>query len=185
MDQRLVSGVCRPFIALSQISKRFGGTHALKDIDWSIDRGEVHCLVGENGSGKSTLIKILCGVHAPEQGGGITIDGVAHERLTPHQAKLLGLHVIFQDLSLFPNLTVQENIAVGLELSRLPCGVRRERRCGGRPRNARSPRGASSAQHARWQIARRTTPDRRHLSWPRRERARPVHGRADRVAHPA
>ena len=112
-----VSEVGEPLLSLSKISKRFGGTHALRDIDWTVARGEVHCLVGENGSGKSTLIKILCGVHAPEQGGRIAIDGVAHERLTPHQAKSLGLHVIFQDLSLFPNLTVQENIAVGLELS--------------------------------------------------------------------
>jgi simple sugar transport system ATP-binding protein len=106
-----------PLLSLSGISKRFGGTHALKDVDWTIARGEVHCLVGENGSGKSTLIKILCGVHAPEAGGKIVVDGAAHARLTPHQAKLLGVHVIFQDLSLFPNLTVEENIAVGLELS--------------------------------------------------------------------
>jgi simple sugar transport system ATP-binding protein len=103
-------------LSLLNISKRFGGTHALKAIDWTIARGEVHCLVGENGSGKSTLIKILCGVHAPEPGGRIAIDDVAHERLTPHQAKTFGLHVIFQDLSLFPKLTVQENIGVGLEL---------------------------------------------------------------------
>ena len=66
----------------------------------------MHCLVGENGSGKSTLIKILAGVHAPDPGGTITIDGVAHAGLTPHQAQSLGIQVIFQDLSLFPNLTV-------------------------------------------------------------------------------
>ena len=104
------------FLALSGISKRFGGTKALDAIDWTVEAGEVHCLVGENGSGKSTLIKILCGVHAPDPGGSITIDGVAHERLTPQQAKALGIQVIFQDLSLFPNLTVLENIAIDLEL---------------------------------------------------------------------
>jgi len=105
-----------PLLALSGIGKRFGGTVALEGIDWSVKEGEVHCLVGENGSGKSTLIKILAGVHAPDPGGTITIDGSPHTSLTPHQAKSLGIQVIFQDLSLFPNLTVLENIAIDLEL---------------------------------------------------------------------
>jgi simple sugar transport system ATP-binding protein len=104
-------------LALSGISKRFGGTVALDAVDWSVERGEVHCLIGENGSGKSTLIKILTGVYAPDRGAAITIDGVAHASLTPHRAKSLGIQVIFQDLSLFPNLTVLENIAIDLELS--------------------------------------------------------------------
>lgn len=104
------------FLALSGIGKRFGGAVALDSIDWSVEAGEVHCLVGENGSGKSTLIKILSGVHAPDPGGTITIDGVVHQKLTPHQAKALGIQVIFQDLSLFPNLTVLENIAIDQEL---------------------------------------------------------------------
>ena len=105
------------FSCLRTSAKRFGGTLALEGIDWSVAPGEVHCLVGENGSGKSTLIKILSGVHAPDPGGEITIDGVAHPNLTPHQARQLGIQVIFQDLSLFPNLTVEENIAIDLELS--------------------------------------------------------------------
>jgi simple sugar transport system ATP-binding protein len=104
------------FLALSGIGKRFGGTIALDAIDWSVEPGEVHCLVGENGSGKSTLIKILAGVHAPDPGGTITIDGTVHHKLTPHQAKALGIQVIFQDLSLFPNLTVLENIAIDHQL---------------------------------------------------------------------
>jgi simple sugar transport system ATP-binding protein len=105
-----------PFLSLVGITKRFGGTVALEAIDWSVEPGEVHCLVGENGSGKSTLIKILAGVHAPD-GGAISIDGVPYAGLTPHQAKSLGVQVIFQDLSLFPNLSVLENIAIDLELS--------------------------------------------------------------------
>jgi simple sugar transport system ATP-binding protein len=104
-------------LSLSNISKRFGGTLALQAIDWSIAPGEVHCLVGENGSGKSTLIKILSGVHAPDPGGTITMDGITHPALTAQQARQLGIHVIFQDLSLFPNLTVVENIGIDLELS--------------------------------------------------------------------
>jgi simple sugar transport system ATP-binding protein len=104
------------FLALSGIGKRFGGTVALDAIEWSVEPGEVHCLVGENGSGKSTLIKILAGVHEPDPGGMIMVDGVPYQRLTPHQARALGIQVIFQDLSLFPNLSVLENIAIGLEL---------------------------------------------------------------------
>jgi simple sugar transport system ATP-binding protein len=114
-DQRL-NDPSSAFLLLSGVGKRFGGTVALDAIDWSVELGEVHCLVGENGSGKSTLIKILAGVYAPDPGGTITIDGTAYQKLTPHQAKMLGVQVIFQDLSLFPNLTVLENIAIDLEL---------------------------------------------------------------------
>lgn len=107
------------FLQLQGIGKRFGGTLALADVDWDVAAGEVHCLVGENGSGKSTLIKIVAGVHAPAKGGRIVVDGTAHDRLTPHQAKELGIQVIYQDLSLFPNLTVLENIAIDHELGGL------------------------------------------------------------------
>ena len=111
------SALSASLLSLSSISKQFGGTLALDGIEWSVAPGEVHCLVGENGSGKSTLIKILSGVLAPDAGGAITMDGVVHPSVTPHQARQLGIQVIFQDLSLFPNLTVEENIAIGLELS--------------------------------------------------------------------
>jgi simple sugar transport system ATP-binding protein len=119
MTESFAAGLSLPasLLSLSNISKRFGGTLALDGIDWSVTPGEVHCLVGENGSGKSTLIKILSGVHAPDPGGAITMDGVIHPGLTPHQARQLGIQVIFQDLSLFANLTVYENIGIGLELS--------------------------------------------------------------------
>ena len=105
-----------PFLKLENIGKRFGGTVALDSIDWSVDPGEVHCLVGENGSGKSTLIKIIAGVYEPDVGGRIVINGTSVDRLTPHQAKKLGVQVIYQDFSLFPNLSVWENIAIDQEL---------------------------------------------------------------------
>src|SRR6266545_2972379 len=94
-----------PLLALENVSKRFGGTVALDRVDWSVRSGEVHCLVGENGSGKSTLIKILAGVHKPDPGARIIVAGQVHESLTPHDAKSLGIQVIYQELSLFPNLS--------------------------------------------------------------------------------
>ena len=101
------------FLELRGISKRFGGVAALSDMDFDLARGEIHCLVGGNGSGKSTMIKIISGVQGPDPGGSIVVEGEAHARLTPVESSALGIQVIYQDLSLFPNLTVAENIAVG------------------------------------------------------------------------
>lgn len=103
--------IATPLLELRHIAKRFGGTIALDDVSWDVAPGEIHCLVGENGCGKSTLIKVVSGVHPPDAGGTISFDGVIYPSLTPHLAKSLGIEVIFQDLSLFPNLSVLENIA--------------------------------------------------------------------------
>ena len=100
------------FLDVQAISKRFGGVVALRDVDLALRAGEVHCLVGENGSGKSTLIKIISGVVRPEPGGRIVIEGREYPHLTPVQSIACGIQVIYQDLSLFPNLTVAENIAI-------------------------------------------------------------------------
>ena len=116
----------RPFLKLENIGKRFGGTVALDGVDWSVNPGEVHCLVGENGSGKSTLIKIVAGVHRPDAGGHIEIRGTTFDHLSPYQAKKLGIQVIYQDLSLFPNLSVWENIAIDQELGALFLAIRRK-----------------------------------------------------------
>src|SRR2546428_4123183 len=101
------------------ISKRFGGVHALRDVDLTLEAGEVHCLVGENGSGKSTLIKIISGVESPEPGGRIAIFGKEYPKLNPVYSTHCGIQVIYQDLSLFPNLTVAENIAMAHHLGGL------------------------------------------------------------------
>lgn len=100
------------FLELRNVSKRFGGVRALEGIDFDVAEGEVHCLAGENGSGKSTLIKIISGVQPPEDGGTIRIGGQDCTNLTPAESIRRGIQVIYQDLSLFPNLTVAENIAV-------------------------------------------------------------------------
>ncbi len=101
-----------PFLELRNISKRFGGVQALRNVDLDIEAGEVHCLAGENGSGKSTLIKIISGVQSPDAGSVIRIEGREHAVLTPADSLRHGIQVIYQDLSLFPNMTVAENIAI-------------------------------------------------------------------------
>ena len=98
-------------IVLKNINKVYPGTQALKDFDFTLTSGEVHCLVGENGSGKSTFIKILSGVETPEPGAEIWIDGELSTNHNSTAALNKGIHVIYQDMSLFPNLTVAENIA--------------------------------------------------------------------------
>jgi simple sugar transport system ATP-binding protein len=116
-----------PLLRLVGVTKRFAGVTALDRVDWEVEPGEVHCLVGENGCGKSTLIKLVAGVHQPEPGGRIEFDGQPVENLTPAHAKELGVQVIFQDLSLFPNLSVAENIAIDENLGGLARPVRRRR----------------------------------------------------------
>jgi simple sugar transport system ATP-binding protein len=97
------------FIEMLGISKRFGGVRALIDVDFTIRPAEIHCLAGENGCGKSTLIKILAGVYAPDE-GKIILDQQTHSHLSPAASQRAGVQIIYQDLSLFPNLSVAENI---------------------------------------------------------------------------
>ncbi len=100
-----------PLVVLKSLTKSFGGHQALKNVNLTLNKGEVHCLAGANGCGKSTLIKTLSGVYVPDTGSEIVIDDKSWSRLTPDKARALGIQVIYQDLSLFPNLTVAENIA--------------------------------------------------------------------------
>lgn len=103
-------------LCVENISKRFGGVVALNHVSLSIAKGETCCLVGENGSGKSTLIKIISGVYAPDE-GDISINGNHYKKLTPIASIREGIQVIYQDFSLFPNLTVAENIAINQQLA--------------------------------------------------------------------
>lgn len=104
MDSRVV-------LKAEHISKSYVGVQALDDVSVTIHAGEVMCLAGENGSGKSTFVKIIAGVEAPDS-GTIEIDGVTYPKLTPITAINAGVEVIYQDLSLFDNMTVAENIAL-------------------------------------------------------------------------
>jgi len=106
-----------PYILkMSNISKRFPGVIALKNVSLNVKRGEILALVGENGAGKSTLIKILAGVYSKDA-GDIIFDGQRVEILSPHHSHQLGISVIFQELNMFPNLSVAENIFAGREKS--------------------------------------------------------------------
>ena len=98
-------------LELRRVDKSFGGVQALSGVDLAIAAGEVCCLLGENGSGKSTLIKTLSGVHAPDR-GEVLVDGTVRRDWRPIDAIAAGVDVIYQDFSLFPNLTVMENLVL-------------------------------------------------------------------------
>jgi rhamnose transport system ATP-binding protein len=101
-------------VRLRDVSKAFGGVHALRGVSFDLEPGEVHALVGENGAGKSTLVRILTGVLAPHE-GTIEIDGRPIDRADPVLMRALGVAPIYQQPALFPDLTVAENLAVGHE----------------------------------------------------------------------
>jgi ABC-type sugar transport system ATPase subunit len=101
---------------MRKVSKTFPGVQALKNVDFSIDYGEVHGLMGENGAGKSTLIKILTGVYHKDKNSGIIVfDGTEINPLTPLQSQELGISTIYQEVNLVPYLSVSENISLGRE----------------------------------------------------------------------
>ena len=103
-----------PLLKAESISKSFAGVRALRDVSFELQAGEVHALIGENGAGKSTLIRILAGAFAQDS-GRIEMDGRAIENNDPLTAKAHGIAAIYQQPALFPDLTVAENIALGLE----------------------------------------------------------------------
>ncbi|MFA5552744.1 MAG: sugar ABC transporter ATP-binding protein [Trueperaceae bacterium] len=101
----------QPLLEVRNVSKAFAGVQALDNVSLTIMPGEIHCLAGENGSGKSTLIKVVGGVLGPDE-GQVVLNGRPFQRLHPIDAIREGIQIIYQDLSLFPNLTVAENLAL-------------------------------------------------------------------------
>ncbi len=98
------------------IVKTFAGVKALQGVSLDIKPGEIHCLAGENGCGKSTLIKVISGVYQPDS-GHIEFNGQQYTTITPRESIAMGIQVIYQDFSIFPNLTVMENLAFNTELA--------------------------------------------------------------------
>jgi rhamnose transport system ATP-binding protein len=101
-------------LALEHAEKSFGAVHALEDGDITLLAGEVHGLVGENGAGKSTLVKILAGVHRPDA-GRLLLDGEEAIFDNAKQSQVAGIAIIFQEPTLFPDLSVAENMFVGVQ----------------------------------------------------------------------
>jgi rhamnose transport system ATP-binding protein len=110
-----------PLLSLRTIDKSFGAVAALRDVRLDLFPGEVHALVGENGAGKSTLVKILAGVHGPDA-GTMTLDSTPVAFAGPADALAAGIAVIYQEPTLFPDLSVAENIFIGRQPLR---GLRR------------------------------------------------------------
>ena len=106
--------VATPRLEMQGITKRFGATLALEQVDFSVAAGEIHALVGENGAGKSTLVKILSGAHQPDE-GAMYLDGEPFRPRNPMDARHQRVGMIYQELSLAPHLTVEENILLGME----------------------------------------------------------------------
>lgn len=100
-----------PILTLENVSKRYGGVHALRNVDFACSRGSIHAILGENGAGKSTLMKIMAGVVQPDEGRMI-LDGEAVVFPNPSAANQAGIVCIFQELSLMPELSVADNVTL-------------------------------------------------------------------------
>lgn len=103
------------FLEVRNIHKRFAGVYALRGVSFTIEAGKIYHLLGENGCGKSTLIKIIAGAQPPSE-GSILIGGVVQSPIDPLKALKLGIETVYQDLSLLPNLSVAQNVALGTQL---------------------------------------------------------------------
>ena len=115
-----------PMLEMRGITKRFPGVTALDRVDFELERGEVHVILGENGAGKSTLIKMLSGAYQPDE-GEILLDGQRVDVSSATVAQSVGISTIYQEFNLVPQLTVAENIFLGRQPRRLGLVVDRRR----------------------------------------------------------
>ncbi len=106
-----------PVLRMSGVSKSFGATRALDGVGFDLVRGEVHALIGENGAGKSTMMKVLSGAVAPDS-GRMEIDGRPYAPAGPLDGLRNGVAMIYQELTLAPHMTVEENVMLGREVRR-------------------------------------------------------------------
>ncbi|MBT7163196.1 MAG: sugar ABC transporter ATP-binding protein [Victivallales bacterium] len=107
----------QPIFEMRGVCKSFGAVRALCGVDLTVHAGEVHALVGENGAGKSTLMKVLSGAHRADA-GEVRMDGASYAVTSPVQARRCGVAMIYQELNLAPDLSVAQNLVLGMETSR-------------------------------------------------------------------
>ncbi len=110
-----------PILCLEGVNKRFGGLHALSNIDLRIERGQIYGLIGPNGAGKTTLFNVITGLTRPDS-GRFEIDGQPYRPTRPHRVAAAGIARTFQNIRLFPDMTALENVMVGRHL-RMPGSV--------------------------------------------------------------
>ncbi len=129
-------------LEMRDVTKSFGATRALDGVSLGVDAGEVRALIGENGAGKSTLMKILSGAYRPDS-GSMTLAGEPYAPRGPRDARARGVAMIYQELALAPDLTVEANVMLGQERVRAGLIRRREHRTAG----GRGPRAPGTSRH--------------------------------------
>src|SRR3954452_904147 len=144
-----------PALELRNVSKRFPGVRALDDVSLTIRRGEIHAIIGQNGAGKSTMINVISGMIAPD-GGEIAVAGRSVRIDSTRAALELGIATVYQELSLLPNLTIAQNLALGREPRR--CGFLDRQRMAARAREALGHLGLDIAPEA--PVSRLSLPER-------------------------
>ena len=137
MDATSSDGAAAPLFRMEGVSKRYGGVRALEKADLTVAAGRIHAILGENGAGKSTLIKIMAGVVAPDE-GRMTMQGREVSFASPAAANEAGIVCIFQELSLIPELTVADNIAISNPPKRFGMIDRRGQRSAASPASGES-----------------------------------------------
>jgi simple sugar transport system ATP-binding protein len=113
-----------PILEVDRVSKYFGSVIALRDISAQVSSGEVVCILGDNGAGKSTLIKILSGVHRPDEGRYL-VDGENADFSSPREARARGIATVYQDLAMCPLMSIWRNFFLGAEPTKGPVPLRR------------------------------------------------------------
>ena len=105
-----------PVIELRNVSKTFGDVHALSGVDFHVSQGEIVGLLGDNGSGKSTMVKLMMGVHGPDRGGEVWVDGQRVRDWSVNRARALGIETVYQERALAEQQAIWRNMYMGREL---------------------------------------------------------------------
>jgi ABC-type sugar transport system ATPase subunit len=103
-----------PILKIRGITKSYPGVRALQDVSFDVERGSIHAIMGENGAGKSTLMQIIAGAQRPDS-GTLEFDGREVHFASPAEAQAIGIAIVYQELNLSPNLSIAENVFLGLE----------------------------------------------------------------------